>query len=240
MSEVMDEEKDLVKRVGDPRLSELAVSIMREDLEGSERAARAALESHLSPKEILMKGCCEGLRSAGNLFLRKSNTCMAIRTLSVGDVVMILEAFLAAVEVLKPSLRAEKSLKLGTVVIGVMKDDFHDYGNKYFVTPSLEAVGYQICDLGVEVPADKFVQMALSNKAIAVIVASTRNKPIESYLRQINGGLKAAGIRNQLVCMVGGENVLLTEKVTSEAGFDAYVPSCFWAVGRLLELTGNK
>jgi methanogenic corrinoid protein MtbC1 len=239
MSDVAAEEKELMKRVGNPKLSDLAVSIMKQDLEGSEKAARAALESHLPAKEILMKGCCEGLRSAGSLFLRQSNTCMATRKVSVSDVVMILEAFLAAVEVLKPSLKADKSLKLGTVVIGVMKDDFHDYGNK-FVIPSLEAVGYRVCDLGVEVPAAKFVQMALTNKASAVIVSSTRNKPIESYLRQINDGLKAAGIRDKLVCMAGGENVLLTEKVTSEAGFDAQVLSCFWAVGRLLELTGNK
>jgi threonine/homoserine/homoserine lactone efflux protein len=51
MSDVMTEEKELVKRVGDTNLSDLAVSIMKEDLEGSEKAARAALESHLPPKE---------------------------------------------------------------------------------------------------------------------------------------------------------------------------------------------
>lgn len=234
VSEILAEERRLMEQIKPDILSKLAVTIMKGEIKEAWEMSRAALDAHLPIMDVLTKGCYEGLKAAGKLFLRP------LRLYKPQDAVMVVESFLTAVEVLRPALRAER-LNAGVVVIGVMIGDFHHLGNKYFVAPTLKAVRYEVYDLGVEVPAKKFVEKAQAVNADAIMVSSTiNNSKVGYYLKEIDEGLKRVGIRNKAVCLAGGENAYLTEKVVLESGFDAYAQSCLEAVGLIEEIMRAK
>ena len=112
-------------------------------------AAKEAIKLGIPRMDALIKGCCEGLKVVGVMGERiKKKGCE-----SMTEKVMALEAFKAAVEVLKPSD------KTGRFVIGTPVGDFHSWG-KDFVIAMLEVAGFEVYDLGVDVPPEVFVEKA--------------------------------------------------------------------------------
>ena len=132
------------------RLEELKRAIITGDLDLARAAAKNALDAGISPLDALIKGCCEGLRAVGVIGekYRKREYCLF-------EVLEALEALRAAVEIIKPQQ------KIGKIVVGSVNNDPHDIG-KDFVAAMLEAIGFEVHDLGIAVSADEFVQKALT------------------------------------------------------------------------------
>jgi 5-methyltetrahydrofolate--homocysteine methyltransferase len=132
-----------------------------------------------------------------------------------------------ALKVLEPILRSGgKQPSLGKIVIGSVEGDIHDLG-KNIVIAMLSAAGFEIIDLGVDVPAAKFISETVKNKpdilAASAYISSTMGK-----LEEISHELKKRNLRNSVKYLVGG--AVVTERYAQEIGADGYGEDAIGAV----------
>ena len=150
----------------------------------------------------------------------------------VPEMLIAAKAMSKGVDVLKPHLAGEASTSLGTCVIGTVEGDLHDIG-KNLVAMMIESAGFSIVDLGVDVPANKFLD-AIQNSENVTLVAcsgllSTTMPAMENTVAQI----KSSGLSG-LKVMVGGAPV--TPQFAEKIGADAYAPDAGSAAARAKEL----
>jgi 5-methyltetrahydrofolate--homocysteine methyltransferase len=129
----------------------------------------------------------------------------------------------------KPYMQKESNKKTeakGTVVIGSVKGDIHDIG-KDIVVFLLDINGFEVHDLGVDVPAEKFVEAISQIRPAVVGMSALLTTALESMKNTVDV-IKNAGLRNQVKIMVGGGAV--DEKVRKYTDADAYGPDAVAAV----------
>lgn len=172
-------------------LEQLKRAIITGDPYLARTAAKSAIDAGMSPSDVLINGCCEGLSAVGVI----GDKCKK-RQYRIFEVLEALEAFEATVDVIKPQQ------KKGKVVIGSVANDPHDIG-KDFVVAMLEAIGFEVHDLGKAVSADVFIQKALDIKADLVAASAGTNTALLDQ-RDLAEKLKVAGMRNRIKYIVGG------------------------------------
>jgi 5-methyltetrahydrofolate--homocysteine methyltransferase len=129
----------------------------------------------------------------------------------------------------KPFIQQDSNRKnpvAGKVVIGSVKGDIHDIG-KDMVTFMLDINGFEVHDLGVDVPAEKFVEAIKAYQPEVVGMSALLTTAFESMKNTV-AVIKDAGLRDHVKIMVGGGTV--DEKVRTYAGADAYGPDAVAAV----------
>ena len=131
-----------------------------------------------------------------------------------------------AMEVLKSHLMKSTYEKRGKVALGTVAGDFHDIG-KNIVKIMLEGGGYEVIDLGVDTPADKFIEAVQKDSVQAVLMSSLITLTMENMRRTIQA-LEGAGLRKSIVIGVGGAPV--TQKFADEIGADFYSADAYGAV----------
>ncbi|MGD2187268.1 MAG: cobalamin-dependent protein [Desulfobacterales bacterium] len=139
----------------------------------------------------------------------------------------------------KPFINKESSAKaevIGKVVIGSVKGDIHDIG-KDIVTFMLDINGFAVHDLGVDVPAEKFVDAIKAVQPEVVGMSALLTTAFESMKNTVET-IKDAGLRDQVKIMIGGGAV--DEKVRAYAGADAYGADAVAAVNLSKEWIGAK
>lgn len=144
----------------------------------------------------------------------------------VPEMLIAAKAMSKGVEVLKPHLAGEKSNSLGTCVIGTVKGDLHDIG-KNLVAMMVESAGFIMVDLGVDVPADKFIDSIKANEDVTLVACSSLLSTTMPALKETVGAIKASGLSGFKV-IVGGAPI--TEQFASEIGADGYAPDAGSAV----------
>jgi len=154
----------------------------------------------------------------------------------IPDLVMSAEAMKAAMAVFEPELmaRKEKRQVLGTVVIGTVEGDIHEIG-KSLVATMLAASGFQVHDLGVDVPAAKFVKQVQEKGAnvvglSALLTTTMRNQEV------VIEALKEAGLRDTVKVVIGGAPA--SPEWAETIGADAYAENANETVGVVKELLG--
>ncbi len=183
-----------------------------------------ALEAGVSAGDILNNGLLVGMSEIGELFKRDE--------VFVPEVLVSARAMNAGTELLKPFLTDENVQPKGTVVIGTAKSDMHDIG-KNLVKMMLEGKGFKVVDLGVDVPAEKFVEAITEHNADIVAISSLLTTSMPAMGECIEA-ITAAGLRDKVKIMVGGAPV--TESFAKEIGADAYTDDAASAAERALEL----
>ena len=171
-----------------------------------------ALDAGIPPSRILKDGLVVGMNVVGEQFQNDE--------IFLPDVLISAKAMQAAMTVLRPKLM-EAGVKLaGKIVMGTVRGDIHDIG-KNLVAMLLEGAGYQVIDLGIDVPPEKFVEAVKSSKADIVGLSAllTITMPL---MKEVVESLLEAGVRNAVKVMVGGAPV--TEKFAKEIGADGYAP----------------
>ena len=128
--------------------------------------------------------------------------------------------------VLTPHLVGEAAQKRGKAVIGTVAGDFHDIG-KNIVKMMMEGAGYEVVDLGVDVPADKFVDAVRKESPDFVLMSALITLTMESMRKTIEA-LNEAGVRSDVRIGVGGAP--LTSKFAHEIGADFYSPDAYECV----------
>ncbi len=171
-----------------------------------------ALEEGISPRDILEQGLLSGMSIVGEKF--KNNQIF------VPEVMIAAKAMSAASELLKPILVKEGVVSKGTAVIGTVKGDLHDIG-KNLVKMMLEGKGMSVVDLGVDVPAEQFLEKALENNA-NVICCSALLTTTMNEMKNLVQLAEERGVRNRFKVMVGGAPV--TQDFCNSIGADGYAP----------------
>jgi methylmalonyl-CoA mutase cobalamin-binding domain/chain len=136
---------------------------------------------------------------------------------------------------LSPLMEAEASQAAGTVVVGTVAGDLHDLGKNIF-TSYARGAGFKVIDLGVDVPADRFVGAATENGALALgmscLITST-----EGEIGKVIAELEKQGLRDKVKVIIGG--AALTEQFGKEVGADAFAPDAITGIDIIKKWSGS-
>jgi len=182
--------------------------------------AEQALQAGMDPMLAIDEGFTPGMQTVGKGF--------ADGDLFIPDLVMSGEAMKAAIATLEPELRKQDRARktLGTVVIGTVLGDIHEIG-KTLVATMLAANGFEICDLGVDVPPARFVEAVREADADAVGLSALLTTTLLNQEATIQA-LEEAGLREQVKVVVGG--VPASDEWAKEIRADAYADNATEAV----------
>ncbi len=137
------------------------------------------------------------------------------------------------VAVLKPLLAGGETQSYGKYIIGTVEGDLHDIG-KNLVALMVESAGFEVIDLGVDVPAAKFVEAIKENPDCKVVGISALLTTTMQAMKDTVAAIDAAGIHPQVKIMVGGAPI--TPEFAAEIGADAYTPDAGSAATKAKEL----
>ena len=176
-------------------LEKAAQSILDQDEEAAREIATKSLEDGMDPVEMINDGFAAGIRKMGDLFDRGE--------VFLPGLIIASDAMVAAVEILEEALpRDKRQEKLGVIVIGTVEGDIHDIGKGIMVT-LLRVHGYEVHDLGRDVPIEEFVKKAKEVNA-DVIGSSAMMTTTQIGQKKLEEALKNAGLRDKVKSMVGG------------------------------------
>jgi len=207
----------------------MSQSVIDGEPEQAEELARKAISLDLNPLEAIDHGYTHGMNVLGDCFARGE--------VFLPHLVMGGEAMKAAIAVLEPELarRQQQRRVLGKVVIGTVAGDIHEIG-KSLVATMLSANGFQVFDLGVDVPVSTFVEKAREVEAdivgLSALLTTTmlnQGKVIESF--------QEAGLREKVKVIVGGAPV--SQSWAEEISADGYSENAVGAVALAKELMGR-
>ena len=140
-------------------------------------------------------------------------------TVFLTDLIMAGEIFNEAMELLMPKLVSSSTKSLGKVVIGTVEGDIHNIGKDIAIN-FLKAEGFKVIDLGVDVPAQKFVDAVKEHNPPVVGMSGLLTLSIEPMKKSIEA-LAAANLREGLKVIIGGERT--DEEICKHVGADAWV-----------------
>lgn len=202
-------------------LQDLAEAVINMDEEKARNVAREAIEAGIPAYEAINEGLIKGMQVVGEKYEQQEYF--------VPEVLLCSDAMIAGLEILQPLLPRENNQVAEKVVIGVVQGDTHDIG-KNLVKIMLEAAGFEVHDLGRNVPLKDFIEKAIEVKA-KVIAMSTLMTTTMDGMREVIEELKKRGIRQEFVVMVGGGPI--SQAFASEIGADLYAPDANSAVRKL-------
>lgn len=203
------------------QLASLAAALERGDRDTVVAlTGRLLAESHDpdTAAAILNAGLLPGMQVVGERFRAYE--------LFLPDVLLAARAMTAAMEILKPRLVSAGVPGAGRVVLGTVAGDLHDIG-KNLVAIMLEGAGFDVIDLGVDIPADRFVDAALSHDA-SVIGMSALLTTTMTGMKNVIDQIAARGLSRRIRTIIGGAPV--SAAYAREIGADAYAADAASAV----------
>lgn len=156
-------------------------------------------------------------------------------TIFVPEMLIAAKAMKKGVEVLKPHLASGAAGALGKVIIGTVAGDLHDIG-KNLVAMMIESAGFEVIDLGVDVPVERFLAAYEENPGTKIIACSALLTTTMPALQETVAALNAAPWRKNVKVMVGGAPI--TQEFADKIGADAYTPDAASAAKKAKELVG--
>jgi 5-methyltetrahydrofolate--homocysteine methyltransferase len=214
--------------MSDELLRQITESLVQGDPEATVDLTRQALDAGLEPLAILNQGLMPGMQVVGEKF--------ASGEYFLPHLVVAASGMQGAMALLEPALRARQQAvqKAGTVVIGTVRGDIHEIG-KSLVATMLSASGFQVVDLGVDVPTEAFVAKVQETQADIVGLSALLTTTM-AVQREVIEALKAAGLRERVRVMVGGAPV--SQEWAEAIGADGYAEDAVGAVELAKRLLG--
>jgi len=207
-------------------LQKISEELQKGNYQEVPKLVQQALDAKIPPAKILSDGLVAGMDIVGDKFRRDE--------LFMPEVLISAKAMQAGMDILRPKLIEVGAKLAGKIVLGTVKGDLHDIG-KNLVGMLLEGAGFQVIDLGIDVPSDKFVEAAKTHKpnALGLSALLTTTMP---RMKEVIESLVEAGIRKTVKVVIGGAPV--TEKFAKDIGADGYAPDAASAVEKARELIG--
>ncbi len=205
-------------------LTKLKQAVLEGDDATAAATAQQALAEGLKGLDIVNSAIVPGIQAAGQLW--KENQYF------LPDVVMSAEAFSAAMAVVQPTLTAEGATHTGRVLIGTVAGDMHTLG-KSIVIAMLQGAGFEVTDLGVDVPVKTFLDKTAELKP-DILGAGCYMSTTMLSIKDIIAGLQERGLRNQVKVMVGG--VPTSQEFADEVGADAWGKDALDATAKARQL----
>ena len=193
-------------------ITEALVELREEDLL---RLIEQTLKKGHSATEILTDGVIPGLNKVGQRYERMEYF--------LAELLFAADLMKRCMGILDPFLEeeTERAPVKGKIVIGTVKGDMHDLGKNVFTT-IVQAAGFEIYDLGVDVPAEKFVEKVREVEP-NIVGMSALLSTTAPYFKVVVDALKEAGLRDDVFVMIGGPPLVSAEEV----GADAYCNDAF-------------
>ncbi|MCR4414313.1 MAG: corrinoid protein [Thermoguttaceae bacterium] len=209
-----------------PEPAELYDAIVTGNAKKAEEVTKAALEANVNPTELLGKYMIPAMDEVGKRF--------ECNEYFVPELLIAARAMKTALALLTPKLAEAGAKAAGRVVIGTVQGDLHDIG-KNLVASMLEGAGFKVVDLGVDVPAQKFVEAAKEQEG-SIVAMSALLTTTMTQMRSVLQALEAAGLRRKTKVMIGGAPI--TQQYCDEIGADGYSDNASGAVALARRLVG--
>jgi len=197
-------------------LNGISAALQKGDRNTVTKLVQQAIDEKVSPKKILEEGLIAGMAIIGGKFKKNE--------VYVPEVLIAARAMHAGMNLLQPVLTSSGVQPIGKVVLGTVKGDLHDIG-KNLVGMMLKGGGFQVIDLGTDVPADKFVASVKENGKCVVAMSALLTTTMPQ-MRDVVKALKAAGLTAKV--MIGGAPV--TQNYADEIGAEGYAADAASAV----------
>ena len=208
--------------------SELSEAVVNYNVDAAVKAARKAVEKGLDPVKAIENGLSKGARIIGDQFDRLE--------VFLPELLIATDAMKAGLDILLAELPKDQTLRKGTVVCGTVKGDIHEIGKK-IVAALLSANGFEVYDLGADVPSSKFIDEAEKVGADILGLSALMSSTLAAQ-KDVIDYLKAMGQREKYIVMVGGGPT--TQEWATQIGADGYAKTAPEAVKIALELVKKK
>ena len=199
-------------------------------IDGNAKATVAKVEEGLAAgldaNRILNDALISGMQEVGRLFEEGEYF--------VPEMLIAARAMTAALKILRPLLAAQGVRALGKIAIGTVQGDLHDIG-KSLVIMMLEGAGFEVVDLGIDVPAERFIEAARGGAQIVAMSALLTTTM--TNMKTVIDALKAENVRDQVRVLIGGAPI--TQSYADEIGADGYAPDATSAVRVAQQLLGK-
>lgn len=206
-----------------PLLKELGQWIVEGDRVKAKELTQRALDEGLDPGEIIKSGLIIGMRDIGDLFGKG--------VVYLPEVIMSARAMKESMELILPLLSESKFDYVAKFAIGTVKDDVHDIG-KNIVAAVFRGSGFEVIDLGIDVPPEKFVTAV--EEGAQVVGMSALIGPTMPNMGLTIKAIEKAGLRSKVKIIAGGP--LVTQDFADEIGADAFAEDAFSGVNKIKEL----
>jgi corrinoid protein of di/trimethylamine methyltransferase len=207
-------------------LQRLYDAVLCGDQRTSVAVTKEAIAEGVDPMELITTYMIPAMDEVGRLF--------ECQEYFVPELLLSGRAMKGSLEQLRPLLAAAGTEPEGRVVIGTVKGDLHDIG-KNLVASMLEGGGFEVLDLGADVPPEKFIEAVKSRHANIVCLSALLTVTMPAMRTAIDA-LNHAGVREQVKIMVGGAPV--TSQFAEEIGADGYTENASAAVKLARTLIG--
>jgi len=211
-------------------LEEMREAVIQGNKDKAMNAAKKALDAKIPPMDAITSGLAKGVREIGDKF-------------GEGEVFLVelmaaAKAMKAGMSVLLPEIKASKSKikTAGKVVIATVQGDIHSIG-KDIVATMMEAHGFEVANLGEDVPIDVIIKNVRDQKPDVLGLSSLITSSM-SIQRKIIEELKAAGLRDKVKVIIGGAPT--TEKWAKDIGADGWAGDAVTAVSLAVRLLAKK
>jgi len=205
-------------------LMEISENLQKGRAKNVKELVQKAIDEGYSVNEILEDGLLHGMGIIGEKF--KNNEVY------VPDVLIAARAMNAGTELLKPLLVDAGVKAKGTVILGTVKGDLHDIG-KNLVRMMMEGKGLEVIDLGVDVPAEKFIESAIEHNADIIACSALLTTTMTEMINVVDK-VNSSPLSGKVKIMIGGAPV--TDNFRASIGADAYAPDAASAAEKALTL----
>ncbi len=208
-------------------LEQIYQSILNGRADDCKACAQQALVENILPQEIVAKGMTSAMEEIGLRFSRNE--------IFLPEMMVAARAMKSGMAVLEPHIVKESQTGVGKMVLGTVKGDLHDVG-KNLVCMMFKGAGFDVVDLGVDVPKEKFLESIQQESpqllGISALLSTTLPNVVETiaFLRQ-------SGVDGNCKILVGGAPV--TEKFASDAKADGYAADAGLAIQLAKKLLGE-
>ena len=199
-------------------LQKIASQLYAGEADDVAELVQSALGMGMSASKVLQGGLIAGMDQVGKDFKAGD--------LFVPEVLIAARAMHAGMNILRPLLAESGAPSVGQCVIGTVKGDLHDIG-KNLVKMMVEGAGFEVVDLGTDVPPEKFVAAVREHRPKLVGLSALLTTTMVNMKTTIEA-LQEAGLRGSVKVMVGGAPV--TDSFAKQIGADAYAPDAASAV----------
>jgi 5-methyltetrahydrofolate--homocysteine methyltransferase len=205
-------------------LDQISERLQAGDDEAVDTMTREAIDREIGAREILDNGLIAGMNVVGDKF--------KAHEIFLPDVLIAARAMYAGMHRLKPLLVKEGIPSIGKVVIGTVQGDLHDIG-KNLVGIMLKGAGFEVIDLGNDVPPERFLEEARQHGAPVIGMSALLTTTMPAMAKVVTL-VREAGLSEEIRIIVGGAPV--SESFAAEIGADAYGFDAANAVDRVKEL----
>ncbi len=182
-----------------------------------------AVKENIEVEKILNEGLIAGMMVVGEKFKKNE--------FYVPEVLIAARAMNNGMKIIEPLIIQSGIKPVAKLAIGTVKGDLHDIG-KNLVVMMWKGAGFEVEDLGIDVPPEKFIEAA--NSGVQVIGMSALLTTTMVAMKETIERLKQAGVRDKVKIIIGGAPV--TQEFADEIGADAYAPDAATGVDKVKEL----